>query len=222
MIRILLVEDEDAIRDLLKLNLELEGYEIDAVANGRDAIKKLKSYLKYYPDIEFAFQRNQLFLLQARPVTSVKQLSDPDGRKIVWDNSNIIESYPGLTSPLTFSFIVKMYEAVYRQLSLVMGIDSKKVEAHATIYSNMLGLINGRVYYNLNSWYGALQLLPGYSLNAQFMEKMMGVKEKFESGLIIEKKGWIDYWDIVKALNKILYNLRTSNNQRIAFQKHFG
>lgn len=41
MIRILLVEDEDAIRDLLKLNLELEGYEIDAVANGRDAIKKL-------------------------------------------------------------------------------------------------------------------------------------------------------------------------------------
>jgi len=41
MIRILLVEDEDAIRDLLKLNLELEGYEIDAVDNGRDAIKKL-------------------------------------------------------------------------------------------------------------------------------------------------------------------------------------
>lgn len=207
------------VSEKLKAESSLQPEQLKQLAH---AIKKLKSYLKYYPDIEFAFQRNQLFLLQARPVTSVKQLSDPDGRKIVWDNSNIIESYPGLTSPLTFSFIVKMYEAVYRQLSLVMGIDSKKVEAHATIYSNMLGLINGRVYYNLNSWYGALQLLPGYGLNAQFMEKMMGVKEKFESGLIIEKNGWIDYWDIVKALNKILFNLRTSNSQRIAFQKHFG
>ena len=41
-------------------------------------------------------------------VTTAKNLPDPKGKKIVWDNSNIIESYPGLTSPLTFSFIVKI------------------------------------------------------------------------------------------------------------------
>lgn len=186
------------------------------------AISTIYKHLNYYPDIEFAFNKDELYLLQSRPVTSVNQLPDTDGKKIVWDNSNIIESYPGLTSPLTFSFIVKMYEAVYRQLSVVMGVDAKKVVTYSEIYANMLGLLNGRVYYNLNSWYGALQLLPGYSLNAGFMEKMMGVKESFDSGLIIEKKGWRDYWDIAKAINKILYNLRTSNQQRIEFQSHFN
>jgi two-component system alkaline phosphatase synthesis response regulator PhoP len=39
MIRILLVEDEENIRETLKLNLELEGYEVIAVANGKDVMR---------------------------------------------------------------------------------------------------------------------------------------------------------------------------------------
>ncbi len=37
--RILLVEDEENIRDVVKLNLELEGYEVVPTDNGRQAIK---------------------------------------------------------------------------------------------------------------------------------------------------------------------------------------
>ena len=37
--RILLVEDEEHIRDIVKLNLELEGYEVVATGNGREAIQ---------------------------------------------------------------------------------------------------------------------------------------------------------------------------------------
>lgn len=40
-LRILLVEDEKNIRDVVKLNLELEGYEVVAVANGPDALKRV-------------------------------------------------------------------------------------------------------------------------------------------------------------------------------------
>ncbi len=39
MMRVLLVEDEENIRDVVKLNLELEGYEVVADANGKDALK---------------------------------------------------------------------------------------------------------------------------------------------------------------------------------------
>jgi two-component system, OmpR family, alkaline phosphatase synthesis response regulator PhoP len=39
--RILLVEDEDNIRETLKLNLELEGYEVVSVSNGRKALEQL-------------------------------------------------------------------------------------------------------------------------------------------------------------------------------------
>ena len=40
--RILLVEDEENIRKLVKLNLEMEDYEVIATDNGRDAIKYTK------------------------------------------------------------------------------------------------------------------------------------------------------------------------------------
>lgn len=39
MMRILLVEDEENIRDVVKLNLEMEGYEVVATDNGKDALK---------------------------------------------------------------------------------------------------------------------------------------------------------------------------------------
>ncbi len=39
MTRILLVEDEENIRDVVKLNLEMEEYEVVATDNGKDAIK---------------------------------------------------------------------------------------------------------------------------------------------------------------------------------------
>lgn len=40
--RILLVEDEENIRDVVKLNLEMEEYEVVATGNGKDALKYTK------------------------------------------------------------------------------------------------------------------------------------------------------------------------------------
>jgi pyruvate,water dikinase len=131
-------------------------------------------------DIEFAYSNHQLFLLQTRPITTIS--NQPKGEYTVWDNSNIVESYPGVTTPLTFSFILKMYEMVYRQFSSIMGVDQKQIDANTEVYENTLGLVKGRVYYNLLNWYKMLAMLPGYSINAENMERMMGVKESFDLG----------------------------------------
>ncbi len=40
--RVLLVEDEENLREAIKLNLELEGYEVVAAPNGKDALKKFR------------------------------------------------------------------------------------------------------------------------------------------------------------------------------------
>ena len=40
--RILLVEDEDALRSTLRLNFELEGYDVTTVTNGPDALVRLR------------------------------------------------------------------------------------------------------------------------------------------------------------------------------------
>jgi pyruvate,water dikinase len=188
-----------------------------------DFLNQLYKIYNQYQDIEFAYKNEKFYLLQSRPITTVSNLSDVSGKQIIWDNSNIIESYPGLTLPLTFSFIIKMYESVYIEFSSIMGISKSKVEANADVFENMLGLLKGRVYYNLNSWFKALSLLPGYSLNAPFMEKMMGVKEKFEIDLSENKKSrFKDYFNIVIALYRIIKNHNTVKKQRDEFILYFN
>jgi phosphohistidine swiveling domain-containing protein len=128
-------------------------------------------------DVEWAADAERVYLLQSRPITGLAHLPDPDGMPLLWDNSNIAESYGGTTTPLTFSFALHVYEEVYRQLCRVLGAPSSILIEHADTFRHMLGYVRGRVYYNLLSWYRLLALLPGFTFNRRFMEQMMGVKE---------------------------------------------
>ena len=129
-------------------------------------------------DLEFAVDAGgSPFLLQARPVTTVEELGPAAGNRLIWDNSNIIESYSGVTSPMTFSFIRRAYSIVYHCFAEVMGIDPRTVKANREVFENMLGLFRGQVYYNLLNWYRLVRLFPGFNYNQSFMESMMGVRE---------------------------------------------
>ena len=66
-------------------------------------------------DIEWAIADGSLYLLQSRPITVLSDSRRPGRRPRLWDNSNIAESYSGVTTPLTFSFARRVYEEVYRQ-----------------------------------------------------------------------------------------------------------
>lgn len=96
---------------------------------------------------------------------------------VIWDNSNIVESYPGVTSPLTFSFARYVYSHVYQAFAALMGVSRNDVQDHRAVFENMLGRVDGRVYYNLLNWYRGLALFPGFKANRTFMEGMMGVSE---------------------------------------------
>ena len=163
-------------------------------------IKTVSSFYGHPQDIEWAIEDNKLYLLQSRPITTINE-----GKEVLWDNSNIAESYGGVTTPLTFSFASKAYENVYRQLCLILNIPKDKVANHDIEFRNMLGLIQGRVFYNMNSWYKTLALLPGFSLNKTFMEQMMGVKEALSDELVEEieksttKNKVKDGFDLVKT-----------------------
>lgn len=134
-------------------------------------------------DIEWAWAEGRLWLLQARPITSLASIPDPDAAPTLWDNSNIAESYGGVTTPLTFSFARSVYEEVYRQFCRIVRVPESRIAGADDALRSMLGLVRGRVYYNLVSWYRVLALLPGYTLNRRFMEQMMGVKEGIPSSL---------------------------------------
>jgi phosphohistidine swiveling domain-containing protein len=133
-------------------------------------------------DIEWAVVDGELFIVQARPITNLPDLGfykkgvcgiDPN----LWDNSNIVESFNGVTTPLTFSYARYAYYVVYKQFLEVVAVPVPKIEEYDSELKNMLGMIRGRIYYNLINWYKLLYLLPGVSSNKEFMETMMGVKE---------------------------------------------
>lgn len=148
--------------------------------------RKCEHFFGRPQDIEWSYQNGTLYLLQSRPITTLHLLPDPDGALNIWDNSNIAESYGGVTTPLTFSFAHYIYKEVYQQFCMVMHVPLKTIEEHRAIFNTMLGLIRGRVYYNLMSWYRMLALLPGFSFNRKFMEQMMGVKEGLPEAVLKE------------------------------------
>lgn len=144
-------------------------------------------------DIEWAYASGVLYLLQSRPITTLGRIADPDGRLNLWDNSNIAESYGGVTTPLTYTFAHYIYREVYQQFCRIMHVSESVIADNRSIFNSMLGLIRGRVYYNLMSWYRMLALLPGFRFNRRFMEQMMGVKEGLPesilSGIEREQRG---------------------------------
>ncbi len=143
---------------------------------------KLESALGLPQDIEWAFENGQFYCVQTRPITTLP----PDvffndklkgNQYILWDNSNITESYSGVTSPLTFSYVSRSYRQVYVQFCLLLSVPPEVVKKHEPTFRNMLGHIRGRVYYNLGNWYQMLYLFPFAATSKGFMETMMGVKQ---------------------------------------------
>jgi pyruvate,water dikinase len=157
-------------------------------------------------DIEWAIKGDELFLLQSRPITTLLDLADPEGALNLWDNSNITESYNGITTPLTFSFARYVYEGVYRQFCVIMRVPKAKIAANERTFARMLGLIQGRIYYNLLNWYRVLALLPGFTLNRRFMEQMMGVRESLPDevvGDLQQASGWDRFVDGLRGMRTL-------------------
>ncbi|MBI2970766.1 MAG: phosphoenolpyruvate synthase [Gammaproteobacteria bacterium] len=150
----------------------------EAVRRIAGLARRIAGYSGVPQDIEWAMAQGRLYVLQARPITALLSRADPDGRMRLWDNSNIVESYSGVTTPLTYSFARGAYECVYRRFCQIAGVPGADIAANEALFRGMIGLIRGRVYYNLMNWYRLLALIPGFCVNRRFMEQMMGVRSR--------------------------------------------
>ena len=125
-------------------------------------------------DIEFAIQHKRIYFLQARPITSI----DKTAPVIILDNSNIAESYPGITLPLTQSFIREAYYQVFKSLLLHLTGEPETVARIDETLKHMVDVANGRVYYRISNWYDVLLFLPFSDRLIPLWQEMMGVKDK--------------------------------------------
>lgn len=139
-------------------------------------------------DIEWALDGQRLWILQSRPITSLRPMHETawpaDGPRLLWDNSNIIESFGDLTGPLTFTFAQHVYYRVHLEYCRTLGFREATLREMDQWQRNRLGQFNGRVYYNLLNWYRLQRILPLSGLKRQVMELSMGVEKSIDPALL--------------------------------------
>ena len=150
----ILLESEK--EELIKIGLEIE-----------------KIYNKAM-DIEWCIKENIIYILQARPITTFSK----NENKIILDNSNIIESYPGVTLPLSIDFVKDMYYRIFKNLILRVTSKDKVVEGYEEVFKNMVDSANGRMYYRISNWYFVLSFLPMKDKIIKIWQEMLGVTTK--------------------------------------------
>lgn len=135
--------------------------------------EEIKKVLGEYLDIEFAIKKNKIFILQARPITTIN-----DKNLVILDNSNIVESYPGVSLPLTISFVHQVYSDVFKNLCLRISKNKDLVNRNKNSFNNMVASSNGRLYYKISSWYTLIKTLPFSNKIIPIWQEMLGVKNK--------------------------------------------
>ena len=149
------------------------------------AVREVISKTDRFQDIEFAVKGDTTYFLQARPITTYGEI-DPHNRTLLIDNSNIIESYFGVTSPLTFSFAKDVYRDVYTATLRYGKIRPKIINALSPSLCEMLYMHEGKIYYNMKSWYHVTSIFP-FKSSTDYMENMMGVKSGTEDFRRVKK-----------------------------------
>lgn len=138
-----------------------------------DTGKRIKALFKKNMDIEFAVKDDEVYVLQARPITTLSY-----SRKIVLDNSNIVESYPGVSLPMTHSFVKEIYRDIFRAMVKRLTGNDTLVKKMEPVFQNMVREANGRVYYDITNWYNILSILPFSNKIISVWQEMLGVSNK--------------------------------------------
>ena len=180
---------------------------------------EIKKYLGEYLDIEFAIKDNNIYFLQARLITTI------DGSKpLILDNSNIVESYPGISLPLTCSFVNIIYTGVFKGISYRILKDEKTIKRYENVFSNMVGNVNGRLYYKISNWYTILKFLPLNSKIIPIWQEMLGVKNKNYNNQKVKlsfKTKVMTYFNFLHEFLNVQKSMDILNEEFIKVNKYF-
>ena len=180
---------------------------------------ELKKTFGDYIDMEFGIINKDIYILQVRNITTL-DTNNP----LILDNSNIVESYPGISLPLTASFVQLAYSGVFKGLAKRCIKNDKLLENYDEVLKNMVGSVNGRVYYQISNWYTVIKFLPFSKKIVPVWQEMLGVKQKKYE----EDKNPLTFWQRVSIYKNSLWEafhvqsgMKKLNEDFFKVQKHF-
>ena len=163
-------DDKSLYVDSSEESPQLDEHLVKRILDTGNRIKKL---FGYDVDIEFAILNRHVYVLQARPITTIKATTP-----IVLDNSNIVESYPGISLPLTQDFVKEIYHDIFYNLLLHLTLNRNEVNKIDTQLQDMVDVANWRMYYRISNWYYVLNMLPFSKRIIPIWQNMLGVQNK--------------------------------------------
>lgn len=164
---------EKEVDQALQMTSCLSDRDIDTLAQYG---KKIEALFNHPQDIEGTFTEDgTLYFLQSRPVAL------DYSRQRVWTNANVTESFPGVTTALTYSFSRFFYRQIFYDGYRQMGWERKALHDDHAVLDRMIGFIKGRVYYSLTSFYHLHSLNPLFPLFRGYWEKMMGFQSSYQT-----------------------------------------
>ena len=122
-------------------------------------------------DIEWGINAaGEIAILQTRPITTI-----PAGEFFLCDNSNVSESYPGISLPLTYDVVRELYSEIFEGFIRSVGV-TVSLKQRQSIFDLLVVHVQGRVYYNLSNWYSMLRMVPGTAKFIAVWEEMLGIR----------------------------------------------
>ena len=138
--------------------------------------KKIESLFGLPQDIEGTITEDgTVYFLQSRPIVLDFR------RQLVWTNTNVTESYPGVSSTLTYSHAKYFYRVIFRDLYRRLGVDSETIWSNFQPLDNMIGYLKGHVYYCLSHFYLLHEQNPLYPLFGSHWENMIGLSSSYQT-----------------------------------------
>jgi pyruvate,water dikinase len=114
-----------------------------------------------------------IHILQSRPIAIDTR------RQRVWTSANVTESFPGVTTPLTYSLARYFYRVIFYDCYRRLGIGPRELHDEHESLDRMIGFLGGRIYYCLTAFYSLHQQSPLFPLFRKHWEDMMGFQSSY-------------------------------------------
>jgi len=184
-----------------------------------DLQNRIKSIFGEFLDIEFAIDKKGIYILQTRKITTLN-----DDNPLILDNSNIVESYPGVSLPLTISFVKFVYSGVFKGVSYRVLKNKRVLNRYSDSFNNMVGSSSARIYYKISNWYTIIKFLPFSKKIIPIWQDMLGVKNKSYDKEKVKVPFFTrirTYFNCIHELRRAPKNMDKLNNKFISINNEF-